>query len=187
MKLLTVVLGFVASALAVHAGGLENLYVPIADTNKPNCITNKIYSDKEAQLMWQDQSYTDAEDGAYHREHSVVKAGSWSHAKNYCERLDYQGYSDWRLPTSDELMQVHAKKGNAFVYHRSDDFWSSTPATDSRYYVVSPVDAYRYKRKKNQSNYIRCVRCWVAPKKPTVLSEIKKIEIDDIEIDLIAR
>ena len=42
---------------------------------------------------------------------------------------------------------------------RGRDFWSSTPASQRKNYVVYPVDAYRYEYKTYTSNYIRCVRC----------------------------
>ncbi|CAA6813024.1 MAG: Unknown protein [uncultured Sulfurovum sp.] len=124
-----------------------------------SCKVDKYFFEKDTKLMWQDQSYVDAEDGAYKRNHSVGKAGNWNHAVNYCRQLSYLGYSDWRLPTSDELTHVYGKDGELFTYGRGDDFWSSTPATDNRYYVVYPTDAQRYKRKMKQSNYVRCVRC----------------------------
>jgi hypothetical protein len=136
--------------------------------------------EKDVQLMWQDQAYTDAETGAYKSNHSVEKAGSWGHATNYCAALEYQGYNDWRLPTADELSHVHHKSGQVFAYYRTDDFWSSTPATENRYYVIYPVDAYRYKRKKKETNFIRCVRCWVPAKKDN-LSRIIRDEENNIE------
>jgi formylglycine-generating enzyme required for sulfatase activity len=109
--------------------------------------------------MWQDQKYTTAEDGAYANNRSVGKAGKWNHALKYCRKLNYAGYSDWRLPTSDELTQVHRLDGQVFSYFRDKDFWTSTPTTEGRYYVIYPADAYPYKRQKKESNFIRCVRC----------------------------
>ena len=131
----------------------------VVDIPTKSCKADKVYVEEDTQLMWQDQAYVDAEDGAYKREHSVGKAGKWKHAVNYCQRLDYAGNTDWRLPTSSELMHVHRKTGQVFSYFRGSDFWTSTPATKNRYYVVYPADAYQYKRKTRKSNYIRCVRC----------------------------
>jgi hypothetical protein len=69
------------------------------------------------------------------------------------------GYSDWRLPTSDELQHVHRKYGQVFSFFRGTDFWTSTPASKGRYYVVYPADAYVYEQQTARTNYIRCVRC----------------------------
>ena len=83
----------------------------------------------------------------------------WKHAEAYCRTLDYAGYSDWRLPTSDELQRVHRISGQVFTYFRDTDFWTSTPASVGRHYVVYPADAYIYEQKSRRTNYIRCVRC----------------------------
>ena len=150
---------FLSTALLIAGGNVNPKLSSVATISGKSCNTNTVYVEKDVQLMWQDQHYTNTEDGAYKRNHSVGKAGSWNHAVNYCRRLNYAGYTDWRLPTSSELMHVHRKQGQVFANFRGDDFWSSTPATDSRYYVIYPVDAYQYKRPKRESAYIRCVRC----------------------------
>ncbi len=148
------------SATLLMAGGNVNPNLSaVADIPAKACKADKVYVEKEANLIWQDQAYTDAEDGAYKREHSAEKAGNWKHAENYCRRLDYAGYADWRLPTSDELQHVHRIQGQVFTYFRGRDFWTSTPASTGKHYVVYPADAYRYEHKTKRSNYIRCVRC----------------------------
>ena len=145
---------FLSTVLLIAGGNIASV------ENVPNtCYTDKTYLQKDTNLMWQDQKYVDAEDGAYANERSVYKAGNWNHAMKYCHRLNYAGYSDWRLPTSDELTAVHRIDGQVFQYFRDKDFWSSTPTTEGKYYVVYPADAYPYKRSKRQSNFIRCVRC----------------------------
>ena len=142
------------------AGANVNSNLPeVVDIPAKPCKADKVYIEADAKLMWQDQLYVDAEDGAHKQGHSVGKAGKWSHAENYCRSLDYAGYGDWRLPTSDELMHVHRKKGQVFSYFRDINFWTSTPAIKGKYFAVYPVDAYRYETKMNKTYYIRCVRC----------------------------
>lgn len=142
------------------AGGDKSATLsPVAEMSNASCKTNKVYVEADAKLMWQDTTYTDGEDGAYKRGHSVGKAGKHRHAMNYCRALNYAGYNDWRLPTSDELTNVHRPQHNPFAYHRGSDFWSATPTTENRYYVVYTADAMQYARKPSESNYIRCVRC----------------------------
>ena len=148
------------SASLLMAGGDIYPASPVTtDIGVQTCETNKVYREKDSNLMWQDEAYKDAEDGAYKRNHSAGKAGSWNHAKKYCSQLNYAGYGDWRLPTSDELSRVHRIAGQVFVNFRGENFWSSTPTTDTRNYVVYTPDAYPYKRYKRESNYVRCVRC----------------------------
>jgi len=158
MKSAFIAVGMAMSFGLLVAGGNVSPVAPIVEPSS-NCSPDEVYVEEDAQLMWQDQKYTDKEDGAYKRNRSYGKAGTWKHAMNYCKRLDYAGYTDWRLPTSDELMHVHRHFGQAFRYFRGDDFWSSTPTVENKYYAVYPADAYQFQRKPSQSNYIRCVRC----------------------------
>ena len=147
------------TTLLMAGGNKGATLAPVANIASKPCKENKVYIQSDAGLMWQDQAYTDAEDGAYSRGHSVSKAGKHRHAMNYCRSLNYGGYSDWRLPTAEELSAVHHAPENPFVYHRGSDFWTSTPTTENRYYVIYAADAMQYKRKPSESNYIRCVRC----------------------------
>lgn len=160
MRNLFVLLATLLSSAVLMAGGnTAPAESPVAPIEKSLCDTDGVYVDKPANLMWQDAKYTDGEDGAFKRGGSVGKAGTYAYAKNYCQRLNYAGHSDWRLPTSDELMAVHRLVGQVFVNFRGNPFWSSTPTTENRYEVVYPADAYPYPRKASNSNYIRCVRC----------------------------
>ncbi len=147
------------TTLLMAGGDATETLAPVAEVSQTPCKTNKVYIESDAGLMWQDAAYTDGEDGAYKRGHSVGKAGKHRHAMNYCRTLNYAGYNDWRLPTADELSHVHDVPGNPFAYYRGSDFWSTTPATENRYYVVFTADAMQYARKPSESNYIRCVRC----------------------------
>ncbi len=147
------------STLAMAGGDCVQNMSPVTAIPSSGCKENKIYVEKNVQLMWQDQAYTEAENGAYKRHKSIGKAGSHGHAAAYCSRLNYAGYADWRLPTSDELTHVHQDRGQVFTYFRDGDFWSSTPTTENKYYVVFPADAIRYARSPRQSNFVRCVRC----------------------------
>jgi hypothetical protein len=159
MKKAVLMLGLVLStSLLISGGNIAPALPKVADI--PNsCYAEKTYTQIVEGLMWQDQKYTDSEDGAYANERSLGKAGKWNHALNYCRRLNYAGYTDWRLPTSDELANVHHIDGQVFQYFRDKDFWTSTPTTEGKYYVIYPADATPYKRSKRQSNFIRCVRC----------------------------
>jgi hypothetical protein len=158
MKKVMGIIYMIATTAVMAGGDLSPVASTMSETERP-CNVEKVYVDPATSLMWQDAPYTDAEDGAYAREHSVEKAGSWRHAVNYCRRLDYAGYTDWRLPTADELTDIHQLVGQVFANFRDRDFWTSTPTVNGKYYVVYAADAYRYKRSKRESNYIRCVRC----------------------------
>ncbi len=148
-----------SSAVLMAGGNAGSTLAPVAGMEKSLCDTDTVYVDKVANLMWQDARYTDGADGAFRNDRSVGKAGSYHYAVNYCARLNYEGFSDWRLPTSNELMAVHRQQGQVFVNHRGGTFWSSTSTKDNKYEVVFPADSYPYMRKASSANYIRCVRC----------------------------
>jgi hypothetical protein len=177
MKKQTIMLSFLLHSSLLTAGGnilppvVSPIVSPISinenNTYRPS-ISNialhntpkkqEIYIDRKSQLIWQDEAYTDEEEGAYKREYSIQKAGNFTHAHQYCQSLEYAKYTHWRLPSADELSQVHDRVGGVFIHTRDNDFWSSTPATRNKYYVVFPADAIRYARSPRQSNFIRCVR-----------------------------
>jgi len=150
---------FFATSLLMAGGDFSPRLSKVSGIPAKVCQENRVYLEKDVDLMWQDQAYTDMEDGAFKREHSRGKAGSQRYAAKYCSRLNYAGYADWRLPTADELAHVHDKDGQVFSYFRDNDFWTSTPTAHQRYYVIFPADGMRYARSQRQSNYIRCVRC----------------------------
>lgn len=50
----------------------------------------------------------------------------WAPANTYCNSLTYLGYTDWRLPTRDELLQMYV---DGII--STDRFWSSTTCTES--------------------------------------------------------
>lgn len=150
---------FLSTVLLMGGSSSAPSSAEIAKIPAKSCMDNRSYKDHTAGLMWQDEVYTDAEDAAYKQSRSLRKAGSLNHARRYCTALIYDGYADWRLPTSDELMAVHREEGSVFVNTRAVDFWTSTPASAGKYFVVYPADAYRFERKGSESNYIRCVRC----------------------------
>ncbi len=153
-----IVLWMLLLATYLTAGGSISLKSSSVVGIPAQIALSSLYVERDTNLMWQDQPYRDVEDGAYRGGYSLGKAGKWKYAVEYCQNLDYAGYIDWRLPSADELMHVHRKKGEVFQSFRGSDFWTSTPARRDRYYVVFTADAYQYIRRATESNYIRCVR-----------------------------
>ncbi|MEA3419856.1 MAG: DUF1566 domain-containing protein [Campylobacterota bacterium] len=160
MKKIVIVASMLLTGIAVMAGGdivpIETGVVS-ATVNAP-CRTGDVYIEKDADLMWQDELYKDHEEGAYKNGRSAGKAGSLNHANKYCRSLNYAGYSDWRLPTVNELINLH-NKNDILQYSIAADFWSSTPDKGNKYWAVYSADGHPYKHNRGDSQYIRCVRC----------------------------
>ena len=53
----------------------------------------------------------------------------WSDANVYCNNLSLYGYTDWRMPTKDELMQMYNDRSYIGGFSNYSKFWSSTSCT----------------------------------------------------------
>ena len=113
------------------------------------------FMDSATGLMWQD-------DFAVQRTYK-----NWKEAKEYCENLTLEEYSDWRLPNIYELTTLlDNRKSNlpyiidGFNNITSDFYWSST--FDIVYaggaWGVYFSNGYNSLKDKISSNYVRCVR-----------------------------
>jgi hypothetical protein len=114
----------------------------------------EVVTDTKLGLMWQDDS----------RAKSVEK--SWSGAKSYCLNLSLEGYSDWRLPTYDELLSIVDYNRYkpaiipSFQNVASEDYWSfSSYISDSKYaWSVGFKGGYTDYGYKSDKFDVRCVR-----------------------------
>jgi len=117
-----------------------------------NINGTEVVEDSVTGLMWQ-ESY---------------KYGlSWQASLEYCETLEYAGFTDWRMPNINELISIvnydKASPASDFPEYASNYFWSSTTNTKrgnayafgSTLHIgsVSSMD-------KSTTNvvYVRCVR-----------------------------
>jgi len=87
------------------------------------CRPPSYWTDAATKLMWTKQDNGSDVD--------------WHHAKAYCTSLRLGGYSNWRLPTIEELQAIYAPerivneqhiKGNIWLY--SESVWSSSTGDD---------------------------------------------------------
>jgi hypothetical protein len=117
--------------------------------------SGEIVTDSKTKLMWQDNA--DAS--------SITR--NWQGAIDYCEALNFGGYTDWRLPNINELKSITDRTRNnpainpAFVnVTTNNNYWSSTSIsgyTNNAWVVgfyYGGVDNYY----KDNNGYLRCVR-----------------------------
>ena len=110
--------------------------------------------DRENGLMWQDDSKA-----------ASVKA-SWHEALKQCETLNLGGYSDWRLPTRDELDSLaDESRFKHGIYPQFDNvgsggYWSSTEdhAHKGRSWMTLYTCGGGFWYGKGTRGYVRCVR-----------------------------
>ena len=85
----------------------------------------------------------------------------WNTAKTACDELVLNGYSDWHLPTQDELnsLYVNFKKvgvgGFVDVY-----YWSSTYSNNNSAWIQNFINGEQYNANENGAFSVRSVRAF---------------------------
>ena len=129
---------------AVRGGQTQSAYVDNG---------NGTVTDTSTGLMWQ-QAYSPG-------------TGTWEQALAYCEGLNLGGYTDWRLPTVNELRSLldysrYESMINATYFPGtvSSFYWSSTTDAEftDRACGVGFYDGYDSGYNKYNSTYVRAVR-----------------------------
>lgn len=93
-------------------------------------------------------------------------AKNWSDANSYCSALELGGYSNWRLPTREELFslidfsKINSAYSISFKNVTSNSYWTSTTyAKDTnRAWIVYFYDGRLHNEDKNTLLNVRCVR-----------------------------
>ena len=107
---------------------------------------DEVVKDNSTGLMWQ----------------KTYSSGSWQGALSYCENLDYAGFTDWRLPNSNELASNIFSKNTTVEWTPVEGtaWWTSENDSDiaNAWYVTTTIAPLLYGFYKNSAAYIRCVR-----------------------------
>jgi len=94
---------------------------------------------------------------------------SWEEALDYCENLDLDNYSDWRLPNIRELVSIiefgnenPAVNTEMFPNTELTGYWSSTTSISSTDKAIqiqfNSGDGALIEDAKNNGHFVRCVR-----------------------------
>ncbi len=87
-----------------------------------------------------------------------IGTGNWEEVNTMCKNSRIGGYSDWRLPTKDELMQIHILRDKIGIFDDRYYYWSSSVASASTYYTIYLSSGSIVPQKTNDSYRARCVR-----------------------------
>ena len=89
----------------------------------------------------------------------VTNQGSGSYAAQLCADLVLGGYSDWYLPSKDELNKLYQNRVavGGFV---SAYYWSSTESSSGNAWLQYFVNGAQYNPNKNSTRYVRAIRAF---------------------------
>ena len=119
-------------------------------------------------LAQQSGTWTDPATGLMWTAQDNGNAVTWTQATNYCANLRLESYSDWRLPTIDELADLYDEAQNVYSFHIKGGIrlsaccqWSCSKGRDSgRVWIFGFADGKRSSAKGGDSLGHRalCVR-----------------------------
>ncbi len=90
---------------------------------------------------------------------AIVSAqGAGNYAAKMCYDLVLNGYSDWYLPSKDELHKLFLNKLAIGSYFHSCYYWSSSEYSNSEAWYEYLGSGYQNHGIKNDPNYVRAVR-----------------------------
>ena len=154
---LAIAIVLLACSSAAFAGSIPDTGDPSEPVCNPRSFTdlgNGIITDNVTGLMWQ----KDTAPGTYN---------NWRQARDYCSNLSLGGYSDWRLPTIEELSLLVDSSipspgpviNTAYFPDTVASFyWSSTPRAFSRAWSVDFSTGHVIYDGKWSKYHVRAVR-----------------------------
>lgn len=143
----------------------------ILQAGDPGYITGQIHgliaapSDQSTNILWSNGSFittvattsTDKGTGMANTKAIIASQGTGSYAASLCKNLILSGYSDWYLPSKDELNQVYINKTILGVFAVSN-YWSSSESSNAIAWGQSFYDGGQYPEYKYSSGNVRAIR-----------------------------
>lgn len=110
-------------------------------------MSNKLKPNRLRTLL---DGYVDREDGTIlhiktnllWQKRGPMRVYNWDSAKQYCKKLRLGGYTDWRLPTKEELDSLIDRRYEPTIspiFQCYDEYWSSTSYADNLIYAWGVV------------------------------------------------
>jgi hypothetical protein len=127
---------------------------------------DKMVRDTKAGVEWQQNTADANRDGA------ITKAPypegdmmNWQQARSYCQKLEFGGYKDWRLPEVNELLALvdygcSYPSVDPIFQCEGNYYWSSTPnaENDSEAMYVHFNFGTDHWMAKDKTAFVRCLR-----------------------------
>lgn len=138
----------------------------IADVNLNKQVPTKEYVDKKVEAAGGGTVVINGSTMPTMISTKSPQQSSWGAAAAYCANLKEADYTDWRMPTRDELVYMVAGGGGSAISD-GNYLWTSTMAdssitdssTTTHWLVLWPSDGYwGWINSYNNNNYVRCVR-----------------------------
>ncbi|NOQ31903.1 MAG: DUF1566 domain-containing protein [Helicobacteraceae bacterium] len=113
----------------------------------------RIFKDKATSLIWQDH------------QDNVNLSITYPKSQTYCDELVIGKYSNFRLPTMNELQSIVDYKQydpailKGFDYVSNEYYWTTTPFADDPQKVVWLIHFKKGERTVKDKHYDRHVRC----------------------------
>ncbi len=125
---------------------------------KENTVENFIIHDNG--------TVTDTKTGLMWKQQHEPEKLNWNNAMKHAKQSNFVGYSDWRLPTIDELKSLIDERFkptiNTIAFPNTPDsyFWSSSldASASGNAWIVSFSGGYAGRLNKNYGYYVRLVR-----------------------------
>lgn len=117
--------------------------------------SKNIVIDDKQRLMWQDSS------------DNVNVLKNHSEAHEYCDKLSFAGFSDWRLPYIEEYETIVNKSNSktnidfAFRFNLRDQYWAYKSHWRTFWFYADYmyfVSGTPYFDNRDKLKYLRCVR-----------------------------
>lgn len=148
----------------------ENVFQETENNIKPRSFTlndESVLTDDNTGLMWQQQD--DGNTYTWYQASGTYDEMYNPASENVCGNLVVSGYSDWRLPTKNELISIvdyaipflsETIKTTYFPDTKPSGYWSSTVYDNYPGYAWAVYfnDGGVYSNSKYYDVYVRCVR-----------------------------
>ena len=123
-------------------------------------------SDQSTGIQWYNGSYittgatgTAIGTGMANTNAIIVAQGAGIYAASICKAYNGGGYSDWYLPSLNELNKLFLKK-NKIGGFSNYDYWSSTEYDNYHAWSQDFGNGCQYVGDKNYAGYVRAVRAF---------------------------